>query len=146
MTVSKDLIAGLTFSSIGVAVVIVAGDYPMGTLVRMGPGYFPMIIGSLTILIGLGLILKSLIEKPDPLPKFAFRQPLFLLGAIIIYAVTLERLGLVISTVLLIILSCLADRPVNWIRTLVLSGGLVALALCLFWYLLELPLDVWPRP
>lgn len=144
MTVTKDLLSGIIFFLIGLAVVIIAQDYKMGTLVRMGPGYFPVIIGSLTILVGLSLIVKSLIEKPNPLPKFAFRPLFFLLGAIIIFAMTLEKFGLVISTVLLIIVSRFASRPVNWIATLVLSACLVVVAVFIFWYLLKLPLNLWP--
>lgn len=144
MTVTKDLLAGLIFLLIGLFVVIIARNYPMGTLVRMGPGYYPIIIGSLTILVGLGLILKSLVEAPEPLPKFALRPFVFLLGAIIIFAITLEHFGLVISTLLLVILSRLAARPVKWIGTLVLCACLVPFAVLIFWYLLRLPLHLWP--
>ena len=144
MTVTKDLLAGLIFSLIGLAVVIIARNYPMGTLVRMGPGYYPIIIGALTILVGLGLIVKSLVETPEPLPNFALRPFVFLLGAIIIFALTLEHFGLVISTLLLVIFSRLAARPVKWIGTLVLSACLVPIAVLIFWYLLRLPLHLWP--
>ena len=145
MTITKDLLAGLIFTLVGVAVVIIAQDYPMGTLGQMGPAYFPTIIGSLTILVGLGLILNSLlIKKADPLPKFALRQFIFLIGAIIIFALTLEKFGLVLSTVLLIIFSRLAARPVNWVGASVLSVCLVSIAVLIFWYLLQMPLNLWP--
>jgi hypothetical protein len=72
------------------------------------------------------------------------RPFVFLLGAIIIFAITLEHFGLVISTLLLVILSRLAARPVKWIGTLVLCACFVPNAVLIFWYLLRLPLHLWP--
>ncbi len=56
----KDLVAGLLFIAVGIAAIAIAANYTLGTAARMGPGYFPRILGILLIVLGAILALRSL--------------------------------------------------------------------------------------
>ena len=72
----KDFFAGLMYLVVGLAFAIAAIDYNVGTAARMGPGYFPLILGVLLALIGLVISLKATVSGPeggDPVGKWAWK-------------------------------------------------------------------------
>lgn len=144
MIVTKDTASGLVFIAAGALVVIEAQSHSMGTLLRMGPGYYPTLVGGLTILVGAALVARSFLRGSMPVPRIAWRELALLIGAILVAAVSLNRLGLVVSTLLLVVISRLAVRPVHWVGTLVLAAVLAAVAVVIFWWFLQLPLPLWP--
>ncbi|MFH1605338.1 MAG: tripartite tricarboxylate transporter TctB family protein [Pseudomonadota bacterium] len=84
----KDFWAGLMFISFGVAFALGAQNYPMGEALRMGPGYFPTILGGLCAIMGVVVFSRAFISKfENPLKQFTVRLPL-LVAAIVIGAVT----------------------------------------------------------
>lgn len=145
MTISKDLFSGLIFLLVGGFVTIEGAGYEMGTLLRMGPGYFPVMIGALMLLVGSALVVKGLMPGAEPLPQFSFRPLLFLLAAILAFALALEQAGLIVATLLLIGIGRFAARePMSWKGTLALAAALIAAGAGIFRYLLELPMPLWP--
>lgn len=144
IVLSKDLLAGALFMLIGVGVVIGALSYPIGSVFRMGPGAFPILVGGLTTLVGVALVAGGLLRGDAALPFLALRPLALMTAAIVVFAVGLDHLGLVISTVLLVVISRLASPPVHWRGTLVLAGMLTVIAVVIFHYFLRLPLELWP--
>jgi hypothetical protein len=69
----KDFYAGLLFVAFGVFAIIIARDYPLGTAARMGPGYFPRLLGMLLIVLGVALSLTALRGHGPPLPGYGDR-------------------------------------------------------------------------
>lgn len=124
----KDFAAGLLFIALGVAFAVIATNYRLGTAGRMGPGYFPIGVGVLLTLLGTGVLVKSLrpgaavsrIIKPD------WRVLAFILGAVLIFALTLRPLGLVAAIALAVISSSLASREFEWTSTLLTAALLAA--------------------
>lgn len=144
MTITKDLVSGLIFLAVGVFVVVEAAGYEMGTLLRMGPGYYPVLVGSLIVLVGIVLTLKGVMQGAEELPSFSVRPLFFLMSAIVAFALTLERAGLIVATLLLVLIGRMASqRPIGWTGTAALCVALVATAVFIFWYLLELPMKLW---
>lgn len=141
---SKDFLAGATFLLVGGGMVAVASDYPFGSLLRMGPGFFPIIIGLLLALVGIALMGKSIVMQTTERPTFHLRPAFFITAAIFAFAYALPRLGLAAATVFLVMIMRLAFRPVHPAGALVLSAVLVALAVIIFSYVLRLPLRLWP--
>jgi hypothetical protein len=141
---SKDFLSGVIFLLLGVVMVMEATNYPFGSLLRMGPGFFPTIIGILLAAVGAALIGKAVITQADDLLEFAVRPAFFITGALLAFAYTLQELGLVIATFLLVASSRLAFRPPRLLGAFVLSAVLVLVAILIFGYLLRLPLRLWP--
>jgi hypothetical protein len=141
----KDLYSGLIFLVCGALFTIVARNYPMGTALRMGPSYFPTILGSLLALLGVVIALRSLVVTGEPISPIRFRPLLLILAAVLLYGFLLDRLGLVIATVALIFVSALGGHEFRLREVLILTAILVALSVGAFVYGLGLPFPLWPR-
>jgi hypothetical protein len=141
---SKDFLSGLIFLAVGIGVIVEARGYPMGSLLRMGPGFFPTMVGSLTAAVGAALIGKAIHSRADGPPALFVRPLFFIIAGVLVFALSLQRLGLVVSTVLLVMITRLASRPVDWIGALVLSVALAGLSVLIFRHLLGLPIRLWP--
>src|SRR4030095_8030134 len=76
----KDVFAGLLFIAFGIAAIVIGSGYALGTAARMGPGYFPRILGLLLIVLGLALALRALRISGPPIPVFKWRPLLVVLG------------------------------------------------------------------
>ncbi len=84
----KDFWAGLMFIGFGVWFGVVAQNYPMGSAVRMGPAYFPTVLGGLLAVLGAMVFFRAFVSKfAHPLKVFTFR-PLLLLAAIVVGGAT----------------------------------------------------------
>ena len=140
----KELVAGLMFVGIGVTAIVIASNYTLGTAARMGPGYFPRILGILMILLGAIIALRSLRVTGPPLPGWKWRPVLVVLGSVLIFGLVVDRLGLVLSTIMLIMMSSAASvefRP----KEAAISGVLLAvLAVGVFVIGLKLQIGIWP--
>ena len=80
----KDFWAGMMFVSVGLWFAVVAQNYPMGSAVRMGPAYFPTILGGLLAVLGAAIVLRGFLSRfAHPLKVFEFRLPLFI-GSVVV--------------------------------------------------------------
>jgi len=141
----KDLLAGLLYLAIGGAALFFARSYPFGSAFRMGPGYFPMVCGGVLVLLGTILVLRSFVFSDSPPDRIRLRPLLLVLGATALFALGIERFGLAVSTTLVVVVSYLAnDRP-RPLEALLLALVLVAMAVGVFAYGLQLPFRVWPE-
>ena len=140
----KDLVAGLLFIAAGVAAIAIAANYTLGSAARMGPGYFPRILGILMIVLGAILALRSLRLAGPPLPGWKWRPVLVVLGSVVVFGLIVNHAGLVLSTILLIAMASAAShefRP----KEAVISGILLAaLAVGIFVIGLKLQIGIWP--
>src|SRR5260221_13368677 len=99
----KDFFAGLLFIAFGIAAIVIGSNYALGTAARMGPGYFPRILGILLVSLGSLLVLRSLRLQGAPVPPFKWRPTLIVLGSVVLFGHIVEQMGLFISTVMLIV-------------------------------------------
>jgi hypothetical protein len=140
----KDLVAGLLFIAAGIASIAIAANYTLGTAARMGPGYFPRLLGMLLILLGAILAARSLRLTGPPLPGWKWRPVLVTLGSVVMFGLIVNRVGLVVSTILLIVMASAASREYRP-REAVISGiALAALAVGVFVIGLKLQIGIWP--
>ena len=140
----KDFYSGLLFIAFGVGAIVIGSNYALGTAARMGPGYFPRMLGILLIVLGGALALRALRVQGSPLPGWKWRPTLIVLGSVVLFGVIVNRVGLVLSTIILILLSSAAStefRP----KEAVISGVLLAgLTVAVFVIGLKLQLPIWP--
>ena len=151
----KDFFAGLLFLVIGIAFALGARTYNVGTGARMGPGYFPLMLG--VVLAGLGAIeiIKALIigkNDGDKIGKWAWRPIFFVLGANLAFGVLLGGLpsikvpamGMILAIYALTIIASMAGERFKLKDVLILATILAVGSYLAFIVLLKLQIPVWP--
>lgn len=141
---SKDFWAGIMFFGFGLGFVIVARGYAMGSAARMGPSYFPTLLGGLLALLGLVIALHSLYRSREAIAGFGLRPLIMVLVSITLFAFTLERLGLLLSSALLVLVSSAAGPDFTIRRAIVLWVVLAGFSILVFHYGLRLPIRILP--
>jgi hypothetical protein len=141
-----DFWTGLSFGGFGLAVSLYAAThYSVGTSIRMGPGYFPTAIGALVALLGLALACTALRGEGPRLPRLPLRPIVLILAASIAFGYLLKPLGLVLSTILLVLVSAFGGHEFRLREALVLAAGLAVFSIAVFVYALGLPFPLWPE-
>ena len=141
----KDFYAGLVYFLFGGPAVAIARGYPMGTAACMGPGYFPTVLGGILVLLGLVISARSVLEgKGDSVKGWAVRPLFFILSGVLAFAFLVDRVGLVLAILVLILLSCLGGEEFRLREAALLFLVLAALSVSIFFYGLQLPFKVWP--
>ena len=187
----KDFWAGLMFAGTGLAFVLGSQNYPMGSAVRMGPAYFPTLLGGLLAILGAVIFLRAFFSKIEHSTRvFPFRLPVLIasiviggatyladsslknapmvefaltglalalfigafgpramfviLLAVVIYGYALKPLGLVLSTVLLIVMSALGGHDFRKKEIVILTIAMALFSVFVFVKGLGLPFNLWP--
>lgn len=140
----RDFCAGLIFLFFGALAAYIARDYPMGSAVRMGPGYFPYLLGILLALLGVVICIKSLLIHGERIESANLRALLLVLGAVGVFAGTIESAGIVIATALLVGVGAAASPESRLHEVAILIVFLLALAVGVFTYALGLPFKIFP--
>ena len=140
----RDFCAGALFIAIGIATIVLSARYTLGTAARMGPGYFPRILGILMIVLG-GLIAGRALRIPGPrMPAFHWRPTLIVLGSVVLFGAIVRPVGVALSTVILIVTASAASHEFRPREALVAGVLLAALAVGVFIVGLQLQLPIWP--
>lgn len=151
----KDFFAGLMFLVLGGGFAWGATSYTIGTGARMGPGYFPLLVGALLAVIGVLVMLKAMvIETQDGarVGAFAWKPLFFILGANLLFGILLVGLpalgipgmGLIVAIYGLAIVASLAGEEFNFKEALILATVLAVGSYVVFVWALNLTLPVWP--
>jgi hypothetical protein len=140
----KDFYAGLLFVAFGVFAIIIARNYPLGTAARMGPGYFPRLLGILLIVLGAALSLIALRGRGTPLPGWKWRPVSIVLLSVVAFGLVLTHVGLVLSTIGLIVVASTASSDFRFRESLLSGALLAALSVGVFVIGLKLQLPIWP--
>jgi hypothetical protein len=140
----KDFWAGLMFLAFGLGFAWAAQGYQMGTAVRMGPAYFPTMLGGLLAVLGLVVFVRSLVVSGEGLSRFYFRPLVLVLGGVVVFALLLRPLGLIVATLGLIVVSALGGYDFRLREVLILYATLAVFALLVFVKGLGLPFTLCP--
>lgn len=143
----RDFWAGVMFVAAGLAFAIGARNYNIGDAAKMGPGYFPLVLGVLLALLGAFIVFEALtIETSDgePIGHFDWKTILIILGSVCLFGFLLQPAGLVVSLVVLVVASSLASHEFTWRGTIINASVMLALCLVVFVWALKLQFPVWP--
>lgn len=151
----KDFFAGLMFMSIGVAFAWGATTYNVGNGARMGPGYFPLMLGILLAFIGILITFKSTTvetQDGDKIGKWAWRPLFYILAANFAFGILLGGLptmgvpamGLIVGIYALTFISSLAGQEFHAKSVFVLATVLAVGSYVAFVWALKLQFPVWP--
>ena len=144
----KDVLAGLLFIVVAVLGLWISRDYPIGTALRMGTGYVPRLLCWLLLGLGAIVLVQGLREAQDARPLSsadvsASRPVIFVTASLVIFGLSIERLGLVVSILLLIGVGAVAAR--GPFETLAAALALIILSWGIFILGLGLTIPVWPE-
>jgi hypothetical protein len=137
----KDFYAGAVYLTVGIVAIIVARSYPLGSASRMGPGYFPTILGGLLVVFGLVSLVRSFFLIGEPVGRLPWKPLALVVGAVALFAVLLSYVGFVIALAILTIVSAAASDKFRFEWRAVL-GLLALLAFCALVFVLSLGLPL----
>jgi putative tricarboxylic transport membrane protein len=140
----KDFWAGLIFIAIGGGFVLLAQQYRLGDMHRMGPAMFPTLVGALLVLLGLIIALRAFAFDGESVPRFYLRPIGVSVLAIVLFSVALQWLGLIAAVAVLVLVGAYAARDVRPLENLALAAVMIAFSVAVFVWLLGLPLPLWP--
>jgi hypothetical protein len=151
----KDFFSGLMFTLVGAGFAWGATNYNIGTGARMGPGYFPLLLGIFLAVLGAFITFYSLVEHTEdgePVGAFAWKPIVYILGANLIFGVLLGGLpsiglppmGLIAGIYALVIVASKAGETFDLKEVLILATVLAIGSYLAFIVALKLQMPVWP--
>jgi hypothetical protein len=140
----KDFWSGLMFIGFAGVALVVVRDYSLGTAIRMGPGYFPLLLGLVLAGIGGILVVRSVAVDGAPVERLQVRPLASIVIGVVLFGALLERLGLVVVLVAAVVVSALASRESRPVEVAALATALAVFSVAVFVYGLRLPLPLWP--
>lgn len=142
----KDFWAGVMFLCFGLFFAGFGRSYTFGTAARMGPGYFPVVLGSLLALLGVVIALGATSARAaaEKVATFAWRPLLLVIVPSVLFALLLPALGLIACICLLVVVSSLASHEFAWRATLLNAAALTAICVIAFVWALNLQLKLLP--
>ena len=141
----QDLLFGLFLVAVAAGTLVATRKLAIGHAADMGPGYMPRVVA--LALMGFGLFFsgRGLWRMRVGIARVQLRPLLAILASVGVFALTAERLGLAIASVVAVILASFATREGRLIETLAFAVVLSGAAVLLFVKLLGLPIPIWPR-
>jgi len=145
---NKDLLAGLMFIVIGVVFFVGAYNYQMGTAARMGPGYFPRILGGVmavlgVIVAGIGLKNQAQWAATEGI-GWTWKPVIILTVAVVLFGAALQPLGMVIAIILLTIISGIAAHDKNYRELAIITAIMCLFCAAVFVWGLKLQMKLFP--
>lgn len=142
----KDFAAGVIYVLAGAGFGIGAINYKVGDAARMGPGYFPLMIGILLTVIGFvtlfGAVRRTAVEEKVKAPHL--RTIAWILGSVVLFGLLLQPAGLIASLAVLIIVSSLASHEFAWKGALANTVVLILFSVGVFVKGIDLLIPLWP--
>ena len=136
---NKDFWAGMMLMGIGAGAMFVAREYPFGTALRMGPGYFPRMLGGILVLFGVYIMAVGLRRNEKIRGRYSLRALILLPVSLVLFGVLMDHAGFVPALVALVFVSAAAGREFKFVEVLLLTAILTALSVATFILGLELP-------
>ncbi len=151
----KDFFSGLMFMGVGVAFAWGATTYKVGEGARMGPGYFPLMLGVLMAVLGMAITFKALVVETvggDKIGKWAWKPLVFIIAANLIFGVLLGGLpsiklpamGMIAGIYALTFVASMAENGWKVKNTFILATVLAVGSYVAFVVVLKLQFAVWP--
>ncbi|MGO4574190.1 tripartite tricarboxylate transporter TctB family protein [Microvirga sp. 2TAF3] len=135
----RDALTGLLFGSVGLGAVVLGLGYNFGSITRMGPGFFPVVLGVVLCAIGLGCLAKSLKVSGETVEPLVWRPLVLVTASVVVFGALVRMLGFVPAVIATTILASLASHQFAWRRSLILAVVLAGLCTAMFIYGLGLP-------
>ena len=136
---NQDFWAGVMLIAIGVTAVVIARNYPFGTSLRMGPGYFPTVLSGVITLFGLYLLVKGFRSSEKIEPGWSLRALIVIPLSLVLFGILMNYAGFVPALMVLIFGSALASTEFRLFEVVLLTVGLTLGCVAVFIWGLGLP-------
>jgi hypothetical protein len=133
------LFGGMMYIVIGAIAIWIARDYPFGSALRMGPGYFPTVLAGMMIAFGVAIILQGMKNHEKIKGNWSIRALIVLPLSTVVFGYLMEEVGFIPAMLVLIPLAAAAGREFKWLEILLLTVSLTILCTGMFIYGLGLP-------
>ena len=142
--VNQDFVSGLMFAGWGVAGLWFGRDYPVGSALRMGPGYVPQLLCWALLILGIVIAIKGAMVAVEKIERWHWRPLVVVSLAVLAFAFLLEPGGLIVATLAIVVIGAFGGPEFRVFESIILAAGLAAGAVVIFVYGLKLPLPIWP--
>ena len=140
---NKDFLAGLLLLTVGAGGFFMALDYPFGSALRMGPGYFPRVLAGILMAFGAFVLIRGLLSFERVKGRWGWKPLGFIIASLVAFGWIMEKFGLVPALVVMFILSALGGHEFKWKEVAILTVVMSAFAVGVFVYGLGLPYPLW---
>lgn len=141
---NKDFLAGLLFMLLGGLAVALASNYPMGSAMRMGPGYFPTVLGAILFLFGAYVLVRGVRSGGNTLGAWAGRPLAFITLSIVLFGAIVDRAGMIPALAAMFFVAAAAGREFRVKEVLLLAVVMSTFTAVVFLYGLRLPYPLFP--
>lgn len=138
----KDVLSGLVFIALAIIFAWQAKILPMGSSVRMGPGYFPMVLSGIMGVLGLIVLINGLRFDGDRTTSIAWRGVIFLTLSTLFFGFAMRPLGFLPTLAVTVFLSCLASQKFHLVTALIITAVMVVFSWGVFIVGLGLPIQL----
>ena len=136
---NRDFIAGLLFIVLGALAAFLARNYPFGSTMRMGPGYFPTVLGVILLLFGVYVLARGLRSGDKVNGEWGWKPLALIAASIVLFGVLLDRAGMVPAIVATLFVAAAAGREFRFKEVLLLAVVMTTFSVVVFSYGLKLP-------
>ena len=138
----KDFWAGVLYIAFGLSAIVIGREYGLGTALRMGPAYFPAVLGAVLTLIGSISLVRSFLEPGEPVGGLAFKPMILITVAILLFGFLVRGAGLVVVIPLLVITTAYGSIHFRWGASILLAIGMTVFCVLVFSKGLGVPLPI----
>ena len=138
----KDFWAGVIYVAIGLSAIVIARNYGIGAALKMGPGYFPTVLGGLLALIGAASLLRSFLRPGEPFGTFALKGLALVTIATVLCGLLVRTAGLAIALPVLVVVSAYGSIKFRWGPALLSAVALTVFCILTFTKGLGVPLPI----
>ncbi|MCL2669427.1 MAG: tripartite tricarboxylate transporter TctB family protein [Syntrophaceae bacterium] len=136
---NKDFWSGVMLIVLGIGAVYIAGEYRLGSIRRMGPGFFPVALGWILTIFGVVIMAKGLITKEQITVPWSARALILLPLSMVLFGIVIEFVGFVPAIVVLVLCAAAAGSEFKLLEAVLLAAALVLLSVSVFIWLIDLP-------
>ncbi len=140
----NDVLSGSVLIACALLGLLLSWKLNSGTSAAMGPGYVPKMLAFILIGLGAATVFYGFVHEGEPFEAWYPRPLFWVLASVAFFGMSIERFGLVVAVVGLVILGCLAHRGTKPYESIILAVGMAIFAVLVFVKALGLPILLWP--
>ena len=136
---NKDFFAGLLMLAIGGLGFYMALDYPFGSALRMGPGYFPRVLAGILMAFGVFVLIRGIMSNEKVKGRWGWKPLAFIVVALVVFGFVMDKFGLIPALVAMFFIAAFGGHEFRFIEVVILTAVMSGFAVGVFVYGLGLP-------